>query len=77
MVEFKVDLINLAIHVMHFGKYGMDPPSIYMLLSCLGLYRSACVFRIGAVLKILGGYNFVDSKALCGFLLACQYKVLQ
>ncbi|CAL0318841.1 unnamed protein product [Lupinus luteus] len=31
-------------------------------------------FWIGAVLKILGGYDFVDSKSLHGFLLACQYK---
>ncbi|KAL2329597.1 hypothetical protein Fmac_017178 [Flemingia macrophylla] len=31
-------------------------------------------FWIGAVLRILGGYNFVDNKALRGFLLSCQYK---
>ncbi|KAK7273035.1 hypothetical protein RIF29_14081 [Crotalaria pallida] len=31
-------------------------------------------FWIGAVLKILGGYNFIDSKSLRGFLLASQYK---
>ncbi|GAU17803.1 hypothetical protein TSUD_171920 [Trifolium subterraneum] len=33
-------------------------------------------FWIGAVLRILGGCNFVDNKALHGFLLSCQYKVL-
>lgn len=33
--------------------------------------------RIGAVLRILGGCNFVDDKALRRFLLSCQYKVLQ
>lgn len=33
--------------------------------------------RIGAVLRLLGGCNFVDNKALRGFLLSCQYKVLQ
>eukprot|EP00256_Glycine_max_P058540 XP_014626691.1 geranylgeranyl transferase type-1 subunit beta isoform X3 [Glycine max] len=31
-------------------------------------------FWIGAVLRILGGCKFVDSKALRGFLLSCQYK---
>ncbi|WJX81087.1 protein geranylgeranyltransferase type I [Trifolium repens] len=31
-------------------------------------------FWIGAVLKILGGCNFVDNKALRGFLLSCQYE---
>ncbi|XP_061338348.1 geranylgeranyl transferase type-1 subunit beta isoform X2 [Gastrolobium bilobum] len=31
-------------------------------------------FWIGAVLRILGGCNFVDNKALRGFLLACQYQ---
>ncbi|CAJ2669428.1 geranylgeranyl transferase type-1 subunit beta-like [Trifolium pratense] len=31
-------------------------------------------FWIGAVLRILGGCNFVDNKALRGFLLSCQYK---
>ncbi|QCE12880.1 geranylgeranyl transferase type-1 subunit beta isoform X1 [Vigna unguiculata] len=31
-------------------------------------------FWIGAVLRILGGSNFVDHKALRGFLLSCQYK---
>ncbi|KAK7340876.1 hypothetical protein VNO77_21593 [Canavalia gladiata] len=31
-------------------------------------------FWIGAVLRILGGYNFVDKNALRGFLLSCQYK---
>lgn len=31
-------------------------------------------FWIGAVLRILGGFKFVDNKALRGFLLSCQYK---
>ncbi|XP_020231952.1 geranylgeranyl transferase type-1 subunit beta isoform X2 [Cajanus cajan] len=31
-------------------------------------------FWIGAVLRILGGCNFVDNKALRGFLISCQYK---
>ncbi|XP_058736631.1 geranylgeranyl transferase type-1 subunit beta-like [Vicia villosa] len=31
-------------------------------------------FWIGAVLRILGGCNFVDNKALRGFLVSCQYK---
>ncbi|RDX70422.1 Geranylgeranyl transferase type-1 subunit beta [Mucuna pruriens] len=31
-------------------------------------------FWIGSVLRILGGRNFVDNKALRGFLLTCQYK---
>ncbi|KAJ7975821.1 Geranylgeranyl transferase type-1 subunit beta [Quillaja saponaria] len=31
-------------------------------------------FWIGAVLRILGGYNFLDKKALCVFLLTCQYE---
>ncbi|KDP44982.1 hypothetical protein JCGZ_01482 [Jatropha curcas] len=31
-------------------------------------------FWVGAVLRILGGYEFIDGKALRGFLLTCQSK---
>ncbi|XP_065870763.1 geranylgeranyl transferase type-1 subunit beta isoform X2 [Euphorbia lathyris] len=31
-------------------------------------------FWVGAVLKILGGYSFIDGKALHGFLRTCQSK---
>ncbi|EEF30079.1 geranylgeranyl transferase type I beta subunit, putative [Ricinus communis] len=31
-------------------------------------------FWVGAVLRILGGYKFIDGKALRGFLITCQSK---
>jgi len=47
MVDFRVDQINLVIHVMHFGKLIMLPLSISMILHCLQVFRAlTCIIHV-------------------------------
>ena len=75
MVDFKAEPINLVIHAMHFGKHKKNLCSLHGI-SCLCVDEMMFLCRVGAVLRILGGYKFIDKIALRRFLLTCQSEVL-
>lgn len=75
MVDFKAELINLVIHAMHFGKLKKTLCSLHGI-SCLHVDEMIFFCRVGSVLRILGGYKFIDKIALRRFLLTCQSEVL-
>lgn len=75
MVDFKAEPIKLVIHAMHFGKYKKNHFLLH-IISHLSVDEIMLLCRIGAVLRILGGYKFIDKIALRSFLLTCQSEVL-
>lgn len=76
MAVFKVDPTKIVILVMHFGEYEIILKIHGILWNFLALTRAMCLYRIGAVLRILGGHKLIDEKALRGFLLTCQSEVM-
>lgn len=77
MVDFKEEPTRPVTHVMHFGKCKSNHSEVpwARLYSC-ALIRVIFLYRVGGVLRILGGYKFIDKKALHRFLLTCQSQVL-
>jgi hypothetical protein len=77
MVVFKVDPTKIVIPVMHFGESKETILTFDRVIwSFSALKRSMYLYRIGAVLRMLGCYKLIDEKALRGFLLTCQSEVM-
>lgn len=78
MVDFKVDQTRLVTHVMHSGKCNNTFSKFHAIRWNIfrALTWTVHWHRVGAVLRILGGYKLIDAKALRGFLLTCQSEVL-
>ena len=75
MVDFRADPTRIVTRVTHFGRQ----TNFFSILIIIGDYCSldnVFLYRIGAVLRILGGRKFIDEKSLRGFLLTCQSEVL-
>ena len=76
MEDFKVDLTSLLTLVTHFGKEKCRCVTIFPVqYGNLFLTKQYCG-RIGSTLRILGGLDLIDKKALKAFLLTCQSKVI-
>jgi hypothetical protein len=77
MVVFKVDPTKIVIPVMHFGESKETILTFDRVIwSFSTLKISICLYRIGAVLCMLGCYKLIDEKALRQFLLTCQSEVM-
>lgn len=57
------------------GGCGLVCLFLHNFITTMFLTSVMCLYRIGAVLRILGVDKFIEDKSLRGFLLTCQSEV--